>query len=188
MALSAVSPRSAGGHGLPTVVAARDVAAGSVIAPADVEVVDRPSGQRPGSALASADIVVGRTAAGPIEANEVVTASRLLGADLLSGQPAGHVALTIPVADPASTGARPGARVDVYATGSGDRAATDVVVLAVHEPAESSASSGFGVATPPQVTLSLAADDAARVARSLSALDAAQSFVLAIRPLATVPQ
>jgi hypothetical protein len=107
----------------------------------------------------------------------VLTPERLLGGDLLAGQPSDHVALSVPVVDASSVGVRPGNRVDLYATGTGTQVATDVVVLAVHDSAETT---GLGVAAPPRLTLALAPQQAADVARGLGALEAGQSLVLAI--------
>ncbi len=183
--VGAVSPRASGTTGLPTVVAARDVPAGAVLGADDLAVVPRRPDDRPDGAATDPAAVVGSTAAGPLLAREVVTPSRLLGGSVLAGQPADHVALTVPVVDATGAGARPGARVDLYATGTGERAASDVVVLAVRDASESGA---LGSSRPPQVTLSLGPDDAARVARGLSALEAGQSFVVAIRQPDTLQQ
>jgi len=183
--VGAVSPRASGTVGLPTVVAARDVPAGAVLGAEDLAVVSRRAADRPDRAASDPAAVLGSTAAGPLLAREVVTPGRLLGGSVLAGQPADHVALTVPVVDATGAGARPGARVDLYATGSGERAASDVVVLAVREASESGA---LGSSRPPQVTLSLGPDDAARVARGLSALEAGHSFVVAIRQADTLPQ
>jgi Flp pilus assembly protein CpaB len=155
----------------------RDVAAGEVVSADDVEVVNRPGSQRPATALTSPEVAVGRVAAGPLAAREVLTPERLVGGDLLAGQPSDHVALSVPVVDASSVGVRPGSRVDLYATGSGTQVATDVVVLAVHDSGETT---GLGVAAPPRLTLALAPQQAADVARGLGALEAGQSLVLAI--------
>ncbi|WP_207555761.1 SAF domain-containing protein [Intrasporangium flavum] len=183
--LGALSPRAAGTAGVPTVVAARDVAAGAVLVADDLAVVQRAAADRPDGAVSDPAAVVGRAAAGPLLAREAVTPNRLLGGSVLAGQPADHVALTVPVVDATGAGARPGARVDLYATGTGERAASDVVVLAVRDASESGA---LGSSHPPQVTLSLGPDDATRVARGLSALEAGQSFVVAIRQPVATPQ
>ncbi|MFC7596317.1 SAF domain-containing protein [Terrabacter sp. GCM10028922] len=176
--VGALRPAPADGSGVPTVVVVRDVAAGQVVTRDDVELAGRPAGQRPSTALAAVEPAVGRVAAGPLTAREVVTSERLVGGGLLAGQPTDHVAISVPVVDVSSTGVGAGSRVDVYATGSGTRAATDVVVLAVHDAGEST---GLGSATPPRVTLALDPRQAGELARSLSALEAGQSLVVAIR-------
>ncbi|KRB43206.1 SAF domain-containing protein [Terrabacter sp. Root181] len=171
-------PAPAGGAGVPTVVMVRDVAAGEPIGADDVTVSVRPDGQRPVSALTTLDAVLGRSAAAPLTTREVVTPERLVGGDLLAGQPDDRVALGVPVLDAASVGVRAGDHVDLYATGSGTRAAADVVVLAVHDAEEST---GLGTGAPARVTLALDPAQAADVARGLSALEAGQSLVVAIR-------
>ncbi|GAA2745181.1 hypothetical protein GCM10009868_25680 [Terrabacter aerolatus] len=174
----ALRPAPAGGAGVPTVVMVRDVAVGQRIGPADVAVTPRPDGQRPASALARVDAAVGRVVTTPLTTHDVVTAERLLGPDLLEGQPEDRVAVSVPVLDAASVGLRPGNHVDLYATASGARAAADVVVLAVHD---AEASTGLGAGAPARVTLALDPAQAAEVARGLSTLEAGQSLVVAIR-------
>jgi Flp pilus assembly protein CpaB len=176
--VAALRPVPAGGAGVPTVVMARDVAAGRTISADDVTVSVRPRGQRPGSALSTVQSVVGRAAAAPLSLHDVVTTERLVGAGLLSGQPERRVALSVPVLDAASVGVRPGDHVDLYATGTGTRAATDVVVLAVRAAEEST---GLGSGAPAQVTLALDPVQAAEVARGLGVLQAGQSLVVAVR-------
>jgi Flp pilus assembly protein CpaB len=176
--VGALRPAPAEGSGVPTVVMVRDVAAGQVVTRGDVELAARPSAQRPSTALAALETAVGRVAAAPLVAREVLTPERLVGSGLLAGQPVDHVAISVPVLDVSSTGVRAGSRVDLYATGSGALAATDVVVLAVHDAGEST---GLGVSTPPRVTLALDPRQAGDVARSLSALEAGQSLVVAVR-------
>jgi Flp pilus assembly protein CpaB len=175
--IGALRPAPADGVGAPTLVALRDVAAGEVVSADDVELVNRPGSQRPATALTSPDAAVGRVAAGPLAAREVLTPERLVGGDLLAGQPSDRVALSVPVVDASSVGVRPGNRVDLYATGTGRQVAIDVVVLAVHDSGETT---GLGVAAPPRLTLALAPQQAADVARGLGALEAGQRLVLAI--------
>ena len=176
--VAALRPAPAGGAGVPTVVMSRDVAAGQTIGPDDVAISVRPDGQRPVAALSTVEDVVGRSAAAPLAVREIVTPERLVGGDLLAGQPDDRVALSVPVLDAASVGVRPGDHVDLYATGSGTRAATDVVVLAVSAP---EASTGLGSGSPARVTLALDPAEAAEVARGLSALEAGQTLVVAVR-------
>ena len=176
--VGALRPVAAGGAGVPTVVMVRDVGAGQRLGPDDVALATRSDGLRPGSALARVEAAVGRVVTTPLTVHDVVTPERLLGPDLLAGQPADRVAISVPVLDAASVGVRPGHHVDLYATGSGARAATDVVVLAVHDAEEST---GLGAGAPARVTLALDPAQATDVARGLSALEAGQSLVIAIR-------
>lgn len=183
--VGALRPAPAGGAGAPTLVMVRDVAAGQVVSGDDVELALRPRGQRPATALTTAAEVVGRTASGPLAAQEVLTPERLVGGDLLVGQPADRVALSVPVVDAGSVGVRPGDHVDLYATGTGTQVASDVVVLAVHDSGQTT---GLGVAAPPRLTLALGPQQASDVARGLGALEAGQSLVLAIRHPGIVAQ
>jgi Flp pilus assembly protein CpaB len=190
VALSALSPRAVGGVGVPTVVMVRDVAAGAIVGSADVSVVPRPEGQRPDEALATVADAVGRTAASPLAAREIVTPARLVGGGVLAGQPDDRVAMSVPVLDVGGLGVRPGSRIDLYATGSGRLTASDAVVLAVRDGTDGTAraGAGFGRSDPPQVTLALTPQAAGDVARNLSALEAGQIFVLAIRHTASGSQ
>jgi Flp pilus assembly protein CpaB len=176
--VGALRPAPAGGTGLPTVVMVRDVAAGQRVGPDDVMLAARPAAERPESALSTVGAVVGRVVAAPLSSREVVTAERLLAEGPLRGQPAGHVAVSVPVLDAASVGVRAGDHVDLYATGTGARAASDVVVLAVHDAREST---GLGAGSPARMTLALGPEQAGTVARGLGGLDAGQGLVVAVR-------
>lgn len=180
VALSAVTRDRVPSPGAATVVSVRALAAGSAVAPADVEVIDMPLRVRPERAFAAADLVVGQTVSSAIDVREALTPSRLVGADLLMGQPGDRVAMAVPVLDAHSTGARAGSHVDLYTTGSGVRAASDVVVLDVSGGSNGD-DSAWGQVTQTRLTLALSPADAARVATHLSALGAGESFVVALR-------
>ena len=165
---------------MPTLVAARDLPAGTVLSREDLELATRAASGRPATGITAYGTVVGKVTAGPISARDTVTPERLVGPGLLAGQPAGHMALTLPVLGGGTAGVSAGAHVDVYATGTGQLAAQDVVVLALTEPAESAFGAANG-ASGPNVTVALAPADAGRVATALSALQAGESFVLALR-------
>jgi Flp pilus assembly protein CpaB len=95
-------------------VAARDLPAGTALAGADLRVAEWPADGLPGGGLAAA---AGRVLASPLRAGEPVTDARVLGPGLLTGQPAGTVALPIRLADPAAAGVvRAGDRVDVLSS------------------------------------------------------------------------
>ncbi|MBB2986027.1 SAF domain-containing protein [Terracoccus luteus] len=179
--LSALARDRAPVVGAPTVVAVRAMAAGTVVGADDVEVVSLPVALRPESAMTASSSVVGRTTAAALEAREVLTPPRLVGADLLAGQPAGHVAMTLPVQGASTLGATAGSHVDLWATGTGERAVDDAVVLAVAGGGASAPT--FGEQAPATVTLALSSDAAARVATHLSALGAGDRFVVALRRL-----
>jgi Flp pilus assembly protein CpaB len=177
--LSALAPHAAQSEGREVLVAVRDLPAGAVVTRDDVELLGRPASTVPETGLTAYADVVGRTTATALSTRDIVTSERLVGAALLAGQPAGSVAMSVPVLD-VGDATRPGTRVDLYATGSGKATASDVVVLAVRRPAESASVLGGGSA--PQLTVALDADAAATVARSLNGLDGGQGLVVAVRP------
>lgn len=97
-------------------VAARPIAAGAVVRPADVEARSLPSALVPSGRLARSP--AGRVAIVPLAPGEVVLAAKL-APDGLTGVaalvPPGHRALAVPV-DAGALSLRPGHRVDVLAT------------------------------------------------------------------------
>ncbi|KRF37027.1 SAF domain-containing protein [Nocardioides sp. Soil805] len=133
-------------------VAARDLAAGSVVAPGDLTTVAFAVGTAPERL---AEDPVGRVLAAPVAAGEAVTDVRLVGAGLASAHPdltvmpvrlpdAGVVALL-----------RPGDRIDLTSADPGSGEATpvahDVLVLAVPavDGAADASSGTAGDAAPP---------------------------------------
>lgn len=176
-AVSALGPRGSVAAGVPTLVAARDVPAGSALSRADLVLADRPSDQRPQTALAAYEGAVGRVAAVPISTNDAITPERLAGADLLRGQPPGHVAVTLPTTGVEGLGLSPGDRVDVYATGTGTLVAADGVVLV----ARAADDDALGGATGASVTVALPPRSVTLVAASLSALETGGKFIIALR-------
>jgi Flp pilus assembly protein CpaB len=177
LGVTALTPRGAAAPGLPTVVAAHDVPSGVVLGADDLVVEPRPPVQRPDTAVSEVDAVIGEVLAAPLSAREVLTSSRLRGPGMLAGQPAGTVAMSVPVLDPQAAGVTAGSRVDLYASGSGERVASDVTVLATRVPEASTWSSG-GAAS---ITLALDQASAGAVARSVSTLQAGEIFVVALR-------
>lgn len=175
-AVSVLGPQGSSAAGVPTLVAARDVPAGTVLTRSDLVLADRPTEQRPRTALAAYEGVVGRVAAVPISAKDAVTPERLAGAGLLNGQPAGHVAVTLPVTGVEGLGLSPGDRVDAYATGTGGLVASGAVVLVARAPVDE----GLGGAGAPTVTVALPPGAVGAVAASLSALDTGGKFILAL--------
>ncbi|HEU5144641.1 MAG TPA: SAF domain-containing protein [Dermatophilaceae bacterium] len=176
-AVSALAPAGSAAAGEPTLVARRDLPAGAVLTRADVVLADRPAELRPRTALTAYEPAVGKVAAVPISVNDVVTPERLGGSALLAGQPADHVAVTLPVARLDGLGLGPGDRVDVYAAGTGDRVATGAVVL-VAPAAATEGTFGPGGAA---LTVALSPGAASTVAASLSVLQAGDTFVVALR-------
>jgi Flp pilus assembly protein CpaB len=119
------------------VVAAHDLAAGSVLGPADLRLVGTDPHSLPAHAATEATSLTGRTVAAPMRAGEPFTDQRLVGRPLVSGYP-GAVAAPIRVSDADAVSLlRVGDRIDVYAA-SGDRSG----------PAERVVSGAYVVTTP----------------------------------------
>jgi Flp pilus assembly protein CpaB len=85
---------------LPVVVAAHSLPAGHTLTRGDLTVARWPSGLRPGNARADPADALGQRLAGPVAAREPITASRLVGRDLMSGLTGGLVAAPVTLDDP----------------------------------------------------------------------------------------
>ena len=97
-------------------VFSRDLPAGSVLTPADVQVVALTLAARPPTAVLDHDSVAQAVLAAPVSAGEVVLTTRLVGPGLLSGAPPDFVAMPIDLDDPTGYGfLRAGDVVDVLA-------------------------------------------------------------------------
>jgi Flp pilus assembly protein CpaB len=98
------------------VVAAHDLASGTVLSGDDVRRAHLPRETVPAHSPGRIGDVVGRTVAGPMRRGEVVTDRRLVRADRMSGFPPGTVLATVRLADAtAFSTLRVGDRVDVVA-------------------------------------------------------------------------
>jgi pilus assembly protein CpaB len=107
----AVAARTVG-----VVVAARFVPAGQALTAADLALARWPIALRPDGTRSTIRSLVGERAAGPIAPREPITSSRLVGADLSAGLPAGESALTVSLDDPrAGELVHRGDRVDLLA-------------------------------------------------------------------------
>jgi Flp pilus assembly protein CpaB len=84
------------------VIAAHDLGPGSSIGAGDVRLASWPSALRPSTALAGLKTAVGRRVAGAVGSGELITSSRLIGADLSAGLGAGMVAVPVPLVDSAA--------------------------------------------------------------------------------------
>jgi len=160
----AVLPSEAGS---PVVVAARDLASGTVLGPADLAVATWPAALVPNGALRAPEPAGGRVLVGAARAGEPLTDVRLTGresAALLLGRPdAAAVPVRLPDADVAAL-LTPGSRVDVVTPGRDDRPvvlAADAAVLTVLAPGQDAPGRG-----PPGrlVLVALPRSEAARVA------------------------
>ncbi len=124
-------PRARGEPTVPMLVAARDLAPGSSLRPADLRVVRAPESLRPPAALTAADQATGRVLTGAASRGEPVTRTRLVGPEnsrLTTGDP-DAVAVPVRLADPeVATLLAPGARVDVVTVAP--RGGAGAVVLA----------------------------------------------------------
>ncbi|MDQ1714603.1 MAG: pilus assembly protein CpaB [Frankiaceae bacterium] len=106
--------------GVVTVVAARDLPAGTMLTAADLALVTVPVQAVADGAAAVVSTVVGQRIALPMRRNEPVTAVRLLDAGLLQALGNDLRAVPIRLADPALAQlVQAGALVDVYARGDG---------------------------------------------------------------------
>ncbi|HST66522.1 MAG TPA: Flp pilus assembly protein CpaB [Mycobacteriales bacterium] len=100
------------------VVAVRDLAAGTVLAAADLRTVAMPAGLVPAGVVGRPSVLVGRIAAGAIRRGETVTDARVVGPGLTAGLgPGESAAVPVRLADAdAAALVRPGDRVDVLGT------------------------------------------------------------------------
>lgn len=134
-------------------VAARDLPAGRVLQPGDLQPARWPLSARPDATVARPE---GRTLASPLRRGEPVTDARLTGPGLLAGQPAGTVAITVRLTDPgAARLLSAGDRVDLLAGpvgragadeagGEAELLARSVLVLAAPGSSTNPAANGPG--------------------------------------------
>lgn len=118
--------------GTTVVVAARDLAGGTLLTDALVRRVQLPEAVVPAGALPPGESLAGARTSGPVRRGEPLTDVRLVGPGLLaaSGDP-DLMAVPVRLADVASAGLlRPGDRVDVVAAGTAPEGAGDAQVVA----------------------------------------------------------
>jgi Flp pilus assembly protein CpaB len=153
--------------GMPVVVAARDLPAGTVLAKPDLRAASLPADVAPAGTARDVPALVGRTTAGAVRRGEPVTDVRLVGPGLTTGLgPRESSATPVRLADPeAAALVRPGDRVDVLGTpvdrtdaGTADavEVATGVRVLAVLGGREAADGVVLVVASTPEVARRLA--------------------------------
>lgn len=119
LALDLVAPSPAATT--PVLVAARDLAAGVALGPADLTVRRVPAAARPDGALAGAAPALGRVLGAAARRGEVITDLRLVGAPLAAQYGPDVVATPVRLADADAVGLlRPGDRIDVVAASAGD--------------------------------------------------------------------
>ena len=150
--------RPDGGPPVSVVAAATDVARGTVLTEASLEVVTLPSRFAPPGAMRDIARAMGRIAVTDVAAGEVLTRLRLAGSGsgpTASLVPSGMRAVQVPVTS--AVGVKPGDLVDVIATFGGGGAHTEVAGEAIEVLAVDRAGGGAsfgGATTPPSATSS----------------------------------
>ena len=114
------------GPAVDAVVAAHDLAAGTVISPVDVRIVQLPAVYLPPQAITSTVAVVGKVTADIVLAGEVLVDARLGASHFAVAVEPGNVAVTVGFAS-VPEGVTPADRVDAYATFAGARPYTTLV-------------------------------------------------------------
>jgi len=114
------------GPAVDAVVAAHDLAAGTVIGPVDVRIVQLPAVYLPPRAITSTVAVVGKVTADIVLAGEVLVDARLGASHFAVAVEPGNVAVTVGFAS-VPEGVTPADRVDAYATFAGARPYTTLV-------------------------------------------------------------
>lgn len=123
--------------GVPVVVAARDLAGGTVLGTDDLDITELPTAVAPDGTAATTETLVGRTLAGAARRGEPVTDARLVGPGLLgtSEVAAGLVAAPVRLADAAVAAlVSVGDVVDVLATSAAGPTGADPEVARVVAP------------------------------------------------------
>jgi pilus assembly protein CpaB len=138
---------------VPVLVAATDLPAGTVLAPADLTRTELPEAQAPDGASGPGPGLTGRILAAPVRRGEVVTDVRVVGPGLWSQVPPGQVAAPVRLADLAvATLLHAGDRVDVLATdaatGAAEVVAAGALVLSAPVGTEPDAGAGRPGAPP----------------------------------------
>jgi Flp pilus assembly protein CpaB len=151
----------------PVLVAARDLPAGTALAPDDLRVVDRELGTVPtGAVRGSPSALAGETLTGPMRAGEALTDWRLVESLSAGAVPAGQVLTSVRLADPAALVLlEPGLRIDLVAAdpageGTASVVASDALVVAVPDSEDAAAE----VAGGPVVVLAVPEGTAVRLA------------------------
>jgi hypothetical protein len=154
------------------------------VSASDVRVDRWPEQIRPASALQEASGAVDATLSSGLGAGEALTPSRLRGAGLLGGLPAGQVAAHVPLSDPGAAAlVDAGDHVDLISSPSGTVLGQDIVVLAV-DPLDDGAAPGLvgGADTArPGIVVALTPATASRVATVTGSDLAGSSVTLSLR-------
>jgi pilus assembly protein CpaB len=165
----------------PVVVAAADLAPGTVLTRRSLRTAGLPADAVPAGSAASADELTGQVLAGGLRRGEPVTDARLVGPGLTSLLGPGQVAAPLRLDDLAVAGlVRAGDRVDVLATAPGSPTA-DVVASGALVLAPSSTGGSGADGTDATAGLLLLAVDGATGAR-LAAAAAADALSVTLVP------
>jgi pilus assembly protein CpaB len=164
----------------PLVFAAHDVAAGTVISAADVQLGEMPTIFAPPAAMTSVDDAMGLVSVSTVAEGEVLVATRLATSAFSTLMSPGNVAVTVSFAS-VPVGFSQADRVDAYATYAGARPFTTLVgedlhVLGIDEPSTS-------VSGPTLTGVTLDVDP--ETARQLLQAAASSALGLAVRPAVT---
>ncbi len=130
-AVTVLRPVSADPPTRAVVVASRPLAAGTVLAPGDLVLRSYPADLAPAGTVPDPAAVVGRSVAGPVGAEEVLTPARLVDPALLASLPEGTVALPLPASAASTVVVRPGLRVDGFLPGRAEPVVRGALVLSV---------------------------------------------------------
>jgi Flp pilus assembly protein CpaB len=134
------------GPAVDVVVAARDLAAGAMIGPADVRVARLPTIYLPPSAVTTTAAAIGKVSGSAVLAGEVLVDVRLGASRFAVAVEPGNVAVTVGFAS-VPDGVTPADRVDAYATYAGARPYTTLVgeglrILTIGDPEVSAGDTG----------------------------------------------
>lgn len=163
--------------GQPVVVAAHDIASGTVIGDDDLRVAVLPASATPQGAFTEVSDVVGRQALSDIPARDIVMESALLSADLTTAT--GLLKLPVHFTDSAAVSLlRSGQRIDIFGpSGSGGSSALVASNLPVLAIPQSDSGSAWGDQATALVVIEVTPDQAA----SLSSAAAGGSLSFALR-------
>jgi pilus assembly protein CpaB len=175
-------PADAAPAGTPVVVAAADLAAGTVLATADLALARLPPEFLPQGTVGEPARLVGRVLAGSTRSGELLTDTRLVGAGLTALLEPGQVAAPVRLADLAVAAlVRTGDRVDVLASPPDATRAEAVVSGALVLAAGTPALHSGVVGTDPAAGLLLVAVDGATAAR-LAAAATSSTLTVTLTP------
>lgn len=151
--------------GMPVLVAAADLPAGTVLEAADVRVARVPESVVPAGALLAPSAVVGAVSSGPLRSREMLTDHDLATGSLADGLGPDVVVTHVPLRDQAlASVVNPGNRVDLLSALDGATLARDVAVLT----ADTGDTSGIFVAVSTSQAAELARQSSSEMAQGVT--------------------